>query len=421
MVTAGGSDSLSLSLSRGQRPYSRERSQVLRTSVQARDDARRRARQQLRQSCVAEGFEKARQAPVHQLPLDQARRLLQKADTAATTRLYSSSGVSSQYWLNPTSRYNLVDILGDELAGKLRQLERVALVSMQRRTECDTLLAVAQRKLADTCEKLAAEAAAAEEDEVRAVFESIDLDDNGTLDRDELKTAAERLGQAMSEEELDAAMHEMDEDGSGEVDYDEFLAWWNRRKAEGKGGLFGGLFSDPLEMSDEYLRMQIVIDKRKREAAKASAEAGGAAENLEAVSLEAGLRLRAFAEFERQHQLLDEQGGGTKPESAVDDNNPFNSFSSLFANKKSSNLPTPYDYEARVTGASISFLDRYSLNLSIAGTGTVRVLYADENLRIFVSPTDTNVTKGAEGWESEGLIVVQVRVGLVYDDWVDKL
>ena len=106
----------------------------------------------------------------------------------------------------------------------------------------------------------------------------------------------------------------------------------------------------------------------------------------------------------------------------VDDNNPFNLFTSLFASKQSSNtLPTPYDYEARVTGASISFLEKYSLNLSIEGTGTVRVLYADENLRIFVSPTDTNVTKGAGDWESEGLIVVQVRVGLVYDDWVDKL
>jgi hypothetical protein len=107
-------------------------------------------------------------------------------------------------------------------------------------------------------------------------------------------------------------------------------------------------------------------------------------------------------------------------QSAVDENNPFDSFTSLFANKKSSNLPTPYDYEARVTGASVSLLGA-SFDLSIEGTGTVRVLYADENLRIFVSPTDTNVTKGAGDWESEGLIVVQVRVGLVYDDWVDKL
>ncbi|KAL7495312.1 hypothetical protein ACHAWT_003782 [Skeletonema menzelii] len=108
-------------------------------------------------------------------------------------------------------------------------------------------------------------------------------------------------------------------------------------------------------------------------------------------------------------------------QSAVDDNNPFNSITSLFSNKQSNILPTPYDYEARVTGASISLWNKFTLNLSIEGTGTVRVLYADENLRIFLSPTDTNVTKGAGDWESEGLVVVQVRVGLVYDDWVDKL
>lgn len=113
---------------------------------------------------------------------------------------------------------------------------------------------------------------------------------------------------------------------------------------------------------------------------------------------------------------------GPVQSAVVDDTNPFNSFTSLFANKQSASLlPTPYDYEARVTGASISLWNKFTFNLSIEGTGTVRVLYADENLRIFLSPTDTNVTKGAGDWESEGLIVVQVRVGLVYDDWVDKL
>ena len=108
------------------------------------------------------------------------------------------------------------------------------------------------------------------------------------------------------------------------------------------------------------------------------------------------------------------------------DGNPFSALTSLFEPnaddyKKSNRLPTPYDYEARVTGASISLWNKFSLNLSIEGSGIVRVLHADENLRIFLSPTDTNVTKGAGDWESEGLIVVQVRIGLVYDDWVDKL
>lgn len=84
-------------------------------------------------------------------------------------------------------------------------------------------------------------------------------------------------------------------------------------------------------------------------------------------------------------------------------------------------LPTPYDYSATVTGASIVLFRKFSLDLAIEGTGTVRVLYADENLRVFVSPKDTNVTRGGGDWESEGLIVVQVRVDLVYDDWEDRL
>jgi hypothetical protein len=111
--------------------------------------------------------------------------------------------------------------------------------------------------------------------------------------------------------------------------------------------------------------------------------------------------------------------------------NPFGGIlSSLFPfNPKSSNvvmdqlslLPTPYDYSATVTGASIVLFQKLILNVSIERTGTVRVLYADENLRIFVSPTDTNVTRGGGDWESEGLIVVQARVDLVYEDWIDRL
>ena len=106
--------------------------------------------------------------------------------------------------------------------------------------------------------------------------------------------------------------------------------------------------------------------------------------------------------------------------------NPLGALVSLFnpgkgGDMKQQLLPTPYNYSANVEGASIVVFQKFSLDLSIEGTGTVRVLYADENLRIFLSPTDTNVTKGGGDWESEGLIVVQARVDLVYDDWVDQL
>jgi hypothetical protein len=100
--------------------------------------------------------------------------------------------------------------------------------------------------------------------------------------------------------------------------------------------------------------------------------------------------------------------------------NPFGALASLFSPRgNEQNKPTPYDYEATVSGASIVLFGKYAFNVDIEGTGIVRVLYADPNLRIFLSPTDTDVTRGAGDWESAGLIVVQVRVDLVYGDWSD--
>ena len=49
------------------------------------------------------------------------------------------------------------------------------------------------------------------------------------------------------------------------------------------------------------------------------------------------------------------------------------------------------------------------LNLPmIQGSGVVRVLYANPQLRIFLSPT-----QGDGGWEDQGLVVVQVRSDLI--------
>ena len=52
-------------------------------------------------------------------------------------------------------------------------------------------------------------------------------------------------------------------------------------------------------------------------------------------------------------------------------------------------LPTPYDYSANVT-----VLGKFAFDVSIGSTGTVRVLYADGDLRVLSSPEDTNVTRG---------------------------
>jgi len=60
---------------------------------------------------------------------------------------------------------------------------------------------------------------------IRQVFDDFDVDGNGTLDREEVRSACVKLGKVLTREELDAAMYEMDVDCSGTVDFAEFLAY----------------------------------------------------------------------------------------------------------------------------------------------------------------------------------------------------
>ena len=80
----------------------------------------------------------------------------------------------------------------------------------------------------------------------------------------ELAELAKSLGRDLSEPELDSAMAVMDADGSGEVDLQEFTEWFKKNKEE-KGGLFGGLFSDPLSLSDSYVQLTINLRKKEKE------------------------------------------------------------------------------------------------------------------------------------------------------------
>ena len=75
-------------------------------------------------------------------------------------------------------------------------------------------------------------------EQLRTVWQQVDVDGNGTLDQDELKTVLLRMGYA--EEELDIAqmMEELDEDKSGDVDYEEFTAWFTQQGEEAQGKLF---------------------------------------------------------------------------------------------------------------------------------------------------------------------------------------
>jgi hypothetical protein len=85
---------------------------------------------------------------------------------------------------------------------------------------------------------------------------------------------------------------------------------------------------------------------------------------------------------------------------------PWLSFGQQFSPRKE----CPDDYTVTVTQVSLH-LGSFVWKLPIQGSSVLRVLYGDSDLRIFVSPQDTESTVG--DWERRGLIVVQVRNDLI--------
>lgn len=62
---------------------------------------------------------------------------------------------------------------------------------------------------------------------LRAIFEDVDTDGGGSIDKDEVKRLARTLFDTdLSPLELKRVMKEMDPDGSGEVDFEEFCTWY---------------------------------------------------------------------------------------------------------------------------------------------------------------------------------------------------
>jgi hypothetical protein len=76
------------------------------------------------------------------------------------------------------------------------------------------------------------------------LFNKIDTDGSGYLDRDEIAQLSIELGKPLSEAELDDAMLSMDADGSGEVDLEEFVGWFEAMKAAGKMPSWGAALAE---------------------------------------------------------------------------------------------------------------------------------------------------------------------------------
>ena len=69
-------------------------------------------------------------------------------------------------------------------------------------------------------------------EEVRELFDEIDEDGGGSLDKEELRELLEKLGMDVDDEKVDSVMLEMDADGEGTVELQEFLWWWKKAGSE---------------------------------------------------------------------------------------------------------------------------------------------------------------------------------------------
>ncbi|CAF1184932.1 unnamed protein product [Adineta steineri] len=58
------------------------------------------------------------------------------------------------------------------------------------------------------------------------MFNKYDLDKNGSISRDELRSLCYDMGYYLSDDELQWALTLIDKDGNGKIDYKEFVDWW---------------------------------------------------------------------------------------------------------------------------------------------------------------------------------------------------
>ena len=64
-------------------------------------------------------------------------------------------------------------------------------------------------------------------DFMRNVWEDADVDGNGQLCREELRSLFDKMGRKLSEKKFNKAFKKMDADKSGWIDYSEFVEWWH--------------------------------------------------------------------------------------------------------------------------------------------------------------------------------------------------
>ena len=89
--------------------------------------------------------------------------------------------------------------------------------------------------------------------EVQELFDEIDEDGSGFLDKDEVRELLAKLGMDTDPEKLDSVFFEMDNDHQGEVELQEFMWWW---KKAGKG-----LRQQMTKLKDEMNEVKEIFDE----------------------------------------------------------------------------------------------------------------------------------------------------------------
>ena len=85
-----------------------------------------------------------------------------------------------------------------------------------------------------------------EEERLWTIWDTVDGDGSGALDRAEVGKVFEAMGQNLNEKKLAKAFKAMDSDGGGEISFEELLAWWRKQKGKAKAAFDGISQSNPL-------------------------------------------------------------------------------------------------------------------------------------------------------------------------------
>lgn len=144
--------------------------------------------------------------------------------------------------------------------------------------------------------------------ELRELFDLIDADRSGFLDRDEIQNLAGRLGKHLTAAQLDEAMDEMDQDGGGEVDFDEFVDWWTNTASKQRGVFAHGA----PKLGQTMLRKDMTSAELRTVFLEIDTDGSGALDRGEVVVLAQRLgHTLTDAQLSRAMSEMDSDGGGS--------------------------------------------------------------------------------------------------------------